>query len=134
MLAAFPPCFILYFKYIFLAQRLAIRPLLSLKLKKRFPSNWESSIITYLGIQLTSSSSRLYSTNFPLLLTKVEEDLNQISKLHLSWLGRIAAYQMQVLPKLLYYFRTLRIPMPQTFISQLTACLRKYIWAGKKLE
>lgn len=46
------------------------------KLKKKFPCNWESPSITYLGIQLTSSSSRIYSSNYPALLTKVEEELN----------------------------------------------------------
>lgn len=102
------------------------------RLENIFPCNWDPPSITYLGVQLTSSSSKIYSQNFPPLLTKIEEELHQITKLHLTWLGRIAAYQMQILPKLLYYFRSLPIPIPQKFFIQLEKCLKKYIWGGKK--
>lgn len=101
-------------------------------LHKIFPCNWDHPSITYLGVQVTSSSSKIYTCNYPPLLKRIEEELNQISKLHLTWIGRIAAYQMQVLPKLLYHFRTLPIPAPQKLFSELVMSLNKYIWAGKR--
>lgn len=39
-------------------------------LKCLFPYNWDPPSITYLGVQLTSSSAKLYSCNYPLLLAK----------------------------------------------------------------
>lgn len=102
------------------------------RIKSLFPCIWDSPSVAYLGVQLTSSSAKLYSCNYPPLLANIEEEMDQIHKLHLSWMGRIAAYQMQILPKLLYHFRTLLIPIPQTFFLQLTNKLKKFIWAGKK--
>lgn len=102
------------------------------ELKSIFPCNWDAPSITYLGIQLTTPTANLYKCNFLPLLSQIEEEFHQLRKIHLSWLGRIAAYKMQILPKLLYYFRTLPIPIPQLFFEKLASKLRQFIWDGKK--
>lgn len=39
---------------------------------------------------------------------------------------------MQILPKLLYLFRTIPILIPQKFFSELASLLNKFIWQHKK--
>lgn len=39
---------------------------------------------------------------------------------------------MQILPKILYYFRSLPIPLPSKFFKQTTTKLKHFIWNGKK--
>lgn len=49
-----------------------------------------------------------------------------------QWVGRVAAFKMIILPKLLYAFRILPIPIQPTFFHQLMSMIRSYIWAEKK--
>lgn len=43
-------------------------------------------------------------------------------------MGRIAAVKMTVLPRVLYYFRSLPIPVPSTFFRKLLSLIYKFIW------
>lgn len=101
-------------------------------LQELFPCTWDSPSITYLGIQLTHPTSNLYTTNYLPLLLQIQKEFVQLSKIHLTWVGRIAAYQMQILPKLLYLFRTIPIPIPNKFFKNLASSLNKFIWQNKK--
>ena len=55
-----------------------------------------------------------------------------MQKIQLSWVGKIAAFKMQTLPKIIYYFRCLPIPIPAKFFKQLNIKLRQFIWNKKK--
>lgn len=46
-------------------------------------------------------------------------------------MGRIVFVKMTVLPKLLYYFRTLPILVPLAAIRQVQTKMFSYIWASK---
>lgn len=94
--------------------------------------NWDNTSITSLGIQLTSPPTKIYDVNFPTLLEQINRDLMNIQKTHLSWVGKIAAFKMQTLPKILYYFRCLPIPIPAKFFTQLNTKLKQFIWNKKK--
>lgn len=67
------------------------------KLRKNYRYNWDETTITYLGIKLTYPSSKLYDVNFPKLLEQTSKDLHQIQKAQLSWVGKTAAFKMQIL-------------------------------------
>ncbi|CAI9563252.1 unnamed protein product [Staurois parvus] len=58
--------------------------------------------------------------------------LKATGKTELSWLGRLAAFKMLILPKLLYFFRTIPILIPHSYFSKLDIAFKKYIWNGRK--
>lgn len=90
------------------------------------------SSMSYLGISLTIPTNNLFSHNFTPFLNTCKQDLQKISKQHLSWAGRVAAFKMFTLPKLLYLYRALPIVIPDTFFKSLQSMLRSYIWSHKK--
>lgn len=52
----------------------------------------------------------------------------------LSWMGRISAVKMKVLPKLLFVFQTMITVVPQKWIFKIPQMLNNFIWAGKKAK
>ena len=109
-----------------------IPPDLVVKLKQQSSYNWDNPSITYLGIQLTYPPNKLYEANYPSLLTQITQDTQSIKNTQLSWIGRIAAFKMKTLPKILYYFRSLPIPLPTKFFTQINSKLSNLVWLGKK--
>lgn len=79
------------------------------RLKSHFPFSWASNAIPYLGIKLPAKMENIFSANYPPIFRKIEEELKAWSKCGLSWLGRINAVKMTLLPCLLYLFRSLPI-------------------------
>lgn len=89
---------------------------------------WSSHSFQYLGIQLTPRVKGLYKANYPTALLQVQNDLKQWSPLFISWLGRIHAVKMTLLPKLLYLFQALPIALDSTFLPKIKSLLTKFIW------
>lgn len=93
----------------------AIKNLLQLQ----YPFAWADTDISYLGIKLPRKTKNLYSCNFLPLLQNIQLTSQQLAKHELSWTGKVAAFKMTCLPQILYYFRTLPIPLPATFFRSL---------------
>lgn len=74
-----------------------------------------SGPIRYLGVQIPTDLSQLFSLKFPPLLKVVKEDMRRWLPLSLSLLGRINVVKMNVLPRLLFLFTTLPILLPEVF-------------------
>lgn len=87
--------------------------------------------IQYLGIQLTSPSSTLFSMNYETLLRTIQRQKQELSKSQISWAGRAALGKMIILPTILYHFRTLPIPLSGSYLQKLQATLNNFI-LGKK--
>lgn len=64
------------------------------------PFNWVSKQLPYLGINLTISLKDIFVANHLPLLKQISGLLKQWAHLSLSWLGRINAVKMTILPKL----------------------------------
>lgn len=60
--------------------------------------------LQYLGIALTSP---LLIWTWPIfyLITKIDGERKRLGKFSLSWMGRLAAYKMSILPRMIYFFR-----------------------------
>lgn len=101
-------------------------------LKSNYDYHWRESSIKYLGVYLTTSYSSLYGANFPRLYTELRKLMEKWNKLLISLLGRISAAKMIVLPKLLYLFETLPIPIPTRDLKGLQADIMRFIWAHKR--
>lgn len=70
-----------------------------------------------LGVNISTSYSSLYSSNFPKLLAELHTLMQNLNKLPLSFFGRITAIKMTILPKLLYFFKTLPMLKPPRRMS-----------------
>lgn len=79
--------------------------------------------IRYLGIQLTSPSSLILNKNYDSLLRNIRSQLLELSKLHISWVGRAAVTKMSILPTILYHFRTLPMPLTNLYLQNLQASI-----------
>lgn len=78
---------------------------------KDFKLTWSTKQIGYLSIQLTSDYSGLYSTNFIPTISSLNSQITSWFPHSLLMLGRITSIKMTILPKHLYLFRSLPIPM-----------------------
>lgn len=97
-----------------------------------FPLFWSTSSIPYLGIRLTSNPVSLYQANYLPMLPHLSSLLDTWRPLCVSWLGRVAAVKMSLLPKLLYLYRVLPIAIPSYFHRIIQSCVFKYIWGPIK--
>lgn len=77
--------------------------------KASFPFVWQNQSITYIGIQLPTSLSDLYTLNYLPLLRKIQSDLQTLHKGLFSWFGWAPIIKMNVLPRLLYVLQTVPI-------------------------
>ena len=104
----------------------------ALHLQSVFPYHWERTSLKYLGVQLTPNFASLYQANFPPLYSSIRALIHKWKSHQISLLGRIAAIKMVILPKLLYLFQTLPIPVPYAHLRALQADLLRYVWNYKR--
>lgn len=97
-------------------------------LKSHTTLRWAEHSLQYLGVFLTSSITGLYKANFPPTLLQLQSDLTRWAPLFISWLGRIHAIKMTLLPKLLYLFQALPIPLESSFFVKVKSLFTKFIW------
>ena len=97
-------------------------------LQQSFKFEWCPSSIKYLGISLTACTESLYTNNYPPLYRKLTADMNNWAKYELSWLGRINSIKMTLLPRILYLFRSLPIPIRKDQLQSLQSKILKFIW------
>lgn len=107
-------------------------PNLTSLLKKNFNFLWSSHSFKYLGVNITISHNLLYKSNYLPLFSQINSLLKIWSSYHISFLGRICAFKMTILPKLLYYFRALPINVPKTRLESLQREINRFIWNNKK--
>lgn len=101
-------------------------------LRSCFPYAWEHTSLKYLGVNFTPSFAKLYQANFPPLYKSIRELVQKLKTHHISLLGRITSVKMIILPKLLYLFQTLPIPVPCGHLRKLQADLLRYVWNYKR--
>lgn len=99
-------------------------------LKLNFPFHWNNSAIKYLGISLTSKFETFYTGNYPPMFRKLGQDLKTWSKQNLSWIGIINVVKMTMLPRLLYLFHSLPIPLRRDHLTSFQSKILKFIWGG----
>lgn len=96
------------------------------------PFSWSTSRLLYLGITLTTNLSDIFTVNYPPTLPQISNLLTQWSSLPLSWIGKINVIKMAILPKILYLFQVLPIPVPAYFLRILQRKALTFIWASLK--
>lgn len=96
--------------------------------------SWASDGINYLGIRLTNSTSSLYQANVLPLLQSLPTELKSLKRERLSFMGQIATIKMLILPKILYLFRTVIIPIPSSYLQKLQILILAFIWNKNPLR
>lgn len=101
-------------------------------LQQEFPFPWRKTEVKYLGITLTTSLGKLYQANYIALLEELKIEIKRIVVRPLSWIGRINALKMIILPKIMYKFQMLPIYMPPAYFGVIKTLITKLIWQNKK--
>lgn len=101
-------------------------------LTDKFKFSWNHTSLQYLGVKLAPSLKQLFSLNYPPAFSNVKRLLNQWSSYHISFLGRIQAVKMNILPKLLFLFRSLPLYVSRSVIQKVQMDLLRFIWQNKK--
>lgn len=104
------------------------------ELKQALPFSWSPQYIPYLGINLTADPTALYSTIYPAMLTHLTNLMSSWSVHPLAWMGRITVTKMAILPKILYLFHVLLIPVPSHLLRILQRRVFNYIWGSTRLR
>lgn len=113
------------------ALNVSLDPNLVARLQSHFPFHWATLYIDYLGVQMTPTYSSLLTASYYPLLQSLTILMHTWQFPHLSWMGRIYYVKITVLPKLLYYFRTLPVWVPPHFLHLLQRRIVRLIWANK---
>lgn len=88
------------------------------QLQSTFVFKWQQKAIKYLGIQIPTSLSTLTDLNYMPLLRTIHTRLETYDKSNISWFGRMNVVKMDILPKFLYIFQAIPVPLCEASSSQ----------------
>lgn len=102
-------------------------------LRNKFNVKWDKENIKYLGIHLTRNLSALFRANYEPISSSIKADLHRWNLIpFLSLSSRISAVKMNVLPRLLYLFRSLPIEVNENQFKEWDKWISRFIWQGRK--
>lgn len=86
----------------------------------------------YLGVKITPDIKTIVPMNYDPLISEVKESLDKWAVMPVSMIGRINMIKMSILPKFLYLFQALPLPLSKQFFDELNTVLNRFIWNNKK--
>ena len=92
-------------------------------LRQSWQFNWLPSGLVYLGIRLTPGLKDIMTVNLLPLLLKIENTLQNWTKLGLSLLGRINVLRMMIIPQINYILHLLPISLPPPLLKKFNAAV-----------
>lgn len=102
--------------------------------KQHFLFSWCTQSFQDLGIQITPTYQTLFQHNYCLILSHIRSLLKLWYTYHISFLGRVTAIKMVILPKILLFFRSLPVYVTKSSIESLQRDVNKFVWLGKKSQ
>lgn len=100
-------------------------------LKNKYKFNWDSTSMKYLGVKLTKDIPQIFTENYTVTTTKLKEDLDRWASLPLDIGNRIMTVKTNILPRLLYFFQSLPIHIPDSQFREWDRAISRFIWNGR---
>lgn len=95
-----------------------------------FLLEWCTDSTKYLGIHIHLETSQILQPNYGRAIHTLESQIDRWISLPLSLAGRIALIKMVILPKFLYLFNSIPIPLTNSFFNTLQSLLVRLVSAG----
>lgn len=99
---------------------------------KLFPCKWQDDWIRYLDIWICRTGDDMIMQNLIPIINQIQERCQQWSSYLLSWMGKIAAVKMVLLPKALFVFLNVILDIPSVLLNRLQNVLNKFLWGHKR--
>lgn len=112
-------------------QRMEIGGDFSQQTKALLSFKWPDCGINYVGITIPAHLDKLYDANDK-VSNRIRADTDRRNILPLSLMGRVESVRMNILPKLLYPFQMLPIPIATSTFDLLNRLISRFIWQGKR--
>lgn len=96
------------------------------------PAKWSADGFKYLGIIISRSYVQMTNENIVQIIRYIQDCCNKWELLKLSWLGRVVAVNMVLLPKLTFVFLNTVLDIQNKMLAKIQNILNKFIWGGKK--
>lgn len=114
-------------------QVMALNYSASRSLKDKYNLDWDAVSLKYLGIILTKEITKLFQANYDSLSEAIKSDIHRWNLIpYLNLNSRMIAVKMNILPRLLYLFRTLPVEVPESQFKEWDKWVSRFIWQGKK--
>lgn len=102
-------------------------------IKDQYKWKWDAESIKYLGVILHRDFSKIYDANYKPLNVKIKSDFDRWNAIpFLDLYSRIDSIRMIILPRILYLFQCLPIPIPQQQFKEWDKIVSRFVWKGKK--
>lgn len=96
-----------------------------------WPLTWCTDSVKYLGIHFHLDTVQIIRLNYGPALDNLDNQITKWTRLPLSMMGRIALIKMIVLPRFLYLFNNIPIPLTEAFFQTLNSSLIRLTWGNK---
>lgn len=94
-------------------------------------AKWKNrGIRRYLGVKFSANLKDMIKDNIEDLWHKIKQ-LEIWTTLPISWYGRIAIIKRNVVPRFLFIFSTINLPISKKLINKIQASINKFIWSYK---
>ena len=102
------------------------------QVQSEFPMAWRGDTVRYLGVVIHRDKEQILQLNYGPAIAKLTTQIERWIRLPLSIAGRIAIIKMVILPRFLYLFTNIPIPLTNAFFSTMRGLLTRLIWAGRR--
>ncbi len=98
------------------------------------PFIWKTNGMKYLGINIISPISKIFSLNGPRILHSIKDDIERWPALPLSLWGRAKILKMNVLPRLCRITASIPLKFPQKWFREIRSLFICFLWGNKNLQ
>lgn len=84
-----------------------------------------------MGIWFLEDFTKMAQNNLTPLINSIRNLLANWIKLKLSWMGRVAAIKMVILPRFLFLFQNLLVKVPDLLLQKTQCIFNDFIWNGQ---
>uniref|UniRef100_A0A3B5R1I6 Reverse transcriptase domain-containing protein n=1 Tax=Xiphophorus maculatus TaxID=8083 RepID=A0A3B5R1I6_XIPMA len=103
------------------------------EIKNCYKWEWEANSIRYLGVVIHRDPNEMFEANYAPLNIAIKSDIQRWNAIpFLDLHSRIESVKLNILPRFLYLFQSLPVPVPSKQFVEWDKMLSKYIWKGKK--